>query len=106
MTDLPTLANDSGCILIWKDFKDLGTSFLEILTIFSLVYFKEQICGLFKAIINKLTFKKTSLSYTKKDLLKHPIFRNLDYWLNTGIDAIKLKNNFLTDEEDYMANKE
>ena len=61
------------------------------MTIFSLVYFKEQICGLFKAIINKITFKKTSLSYTKKDLLKHPIFRNLEYWLNTGIDAIKLK---------------
>ena len=106
MTDLPTLANDSGWLLIWNDIKDLGPSFWAFLTIFSLVYFKEQICGLFKAIINKITFKKTSLSYTKKDLLKHPIFRNLDYWLNTGIDAIKLKNNLHPEDEDYMENKE
>ena len=27
MTDLPTLANDSGWLLIWNDIKDLGPSF-------------------------------------------------------------------------------
>ena len=106
MTELPTLANDSGWLIIWNDIKDFGPSFWVFFSIFSLMYFKEQIVGLLKAIIHRLTRKNHEMHYTKKDLLKHPIFKDLEYWLSIGIKALRLKNNFHPEEEDYINNKE
>ena len=58
-------------------------------------------------IIQKLSLKPSTIKYTKKDLLKHPIFQNLDYWLDIGIKALKLKNNDLhPEDDDYILNKE
>lgn len=109
MTDLPTLTNDSGWLIIWNDIKDLGPSFYAFLIIFSLIYFKEQIICLMKYLFNKLTFKKnvTVYHYTKKDLLKHQIFNDLDYWVDIGLKALKLKSPINHHEdEDYTQSKE
>ena len=106
MTEMPTLTNDSGWIIIWNDIKDFGPSFWVFLLIFILVYFKEPIVQLMKIIINKLFSKKEELNYSKKDIIKHPIFKDLDYWLNVGMQAIRLRNNFHPEAEDYVNNKE
>lgn len=105
MNEIPTLTNDSGWLIIWSDIKDFGPSFWVFLIIFLLVYFKEQFAYIFKSLANKL-LHGNKLHYTKKDLLKHPLFKDLDYWLNIGIKAIRLKNNMHPDDEDYINNKE
>lgn len=107
MTDItPPTLNDDSIITIWSDIKDFGTSYWAFLIIFILVYFKEPIVQLCKVLINKLSNKHKEFVYTKKDLLRHPIFKDLDYWLNIGIKALRLKNNLHPEEEDYINNKE
>lgn len=107
MTELPTLASDSGWLVIWNDIKNFGAGFWSFFILISFYILKDQIKDLFKLFINKLTHRQRGqLNYTKKDILRHPIFRNLDYWLNIGIQAIRLKSNLHPEEEDYTNNKE
>lgn len=107
MTQLPDMASNSGWLVIWSDIKNFGTGFWAFLILISFYILKDQLKDLFKMFINKLTHRNPSqLSYTKKDILRHPIFRNLDYWLNIGIHAVRLKSNLHPEEEDYTNNKE
>ena len=107
MTELPTLASDSGWLVIWNDIKTFGAGFWSFFILISFYVLKDQIKELFKLLISKLTHKPhAQLCYTKKDIQRHPIFRNLDYWLNIGIQAIRLKSNLHPEEEDYANNKE
>lgn len=107
MTELPDLASNSGWLVIWNDIKNFGTGFWTFLILISFYILKDQLKDLVKMFINKLIHRNRSqLSYTKKDILRHPIFRNLDYWLNIGIHAVRLKSNIHPEEEDYTNNKE
>ena len=91
--DIPTLTSDSGWLVIWNDIKNFGSGFWVFLFLINFYLLKEQIKDFFKFLLNTITFKKNVITYTKKDLLKHPIFKDLDYWLKIGIDALHLKEN-------------
>lgn len=104
--DIPTLTSDSGWLVIWNDIKNFGSGFWVFLFLINFYLLKEQIKDFFKFLLNTITFKKNVITYTKKDLLKHPIFKDLDYWLKIGIDALHLKENIHPDEDEYLANKE
>lgn len=106
INELPTLTADSGWLVIWNDIKTFGAGFWSFFFLISFYVLKDQIKDLIKVLINKLTFRKSSLSYTKKDLINHPIFKDLDYWLSIGIDTLHLKENIHPDEEEYINNKE
>lgn len=105
MSELPNLTHDSGWLQIWQDIRYFGPSFWVFIIIFVLAYFKEPIVQLCKLGVKNI-FKDKELNYSKKDIIKHPIFKDLDYWLNIGICAIRLKNNLHPEEEDYINNKE
>lgn len=104
--EIPTLAADSGWLVIWNDIKTFGAGFWSFFFLISFYVLKDQIKDLIKILINKLSFKKSALSYTKKDLINHPIFKDLDYWLTIGIDTLHLKENIHPGEEEYINNKE
>lgn len=107
MNELPLLSTDSGWLIIWNDIKTFGAGFWAFFILINFYILKDQIKDLFRLLINKLSFKSSGkLNYTKKDLIKHPIFKDLDYWLTIGIKAIRLKNNLHPEEEDYVNNKE
>lgn len=93
-------------ISIWNDIKAGGTSFYIFFVLFNLTFFKEQWINAIKYIFNKIFAKEHRATYTKKDLIKHPIFNDLDYWLNLGIDALHIKENLHPEEDDYINNKE
>lgn len=104
--DVEALNNDT-VLSIWNDIKSGGLSFYIFFIMFNLTFLKEQWLGAIKYVFDKV-FKghSKSASYTKKDLLKHPIFNDLEYWLNIGIDALHIKENLHPEEDDYINNKE
>lgn len=108
MNEIPTLANDSGWLIIWNDIKDFGPSFWAFLIIFNLTFLKEQWISSIKYIFDKcFVHHHNKIKYTKKDLMKHPIFQDLDYWLDIGLKALKLKRSTTHQEdEDYIKSKE
>lgn len=93
-------------ITIWNDIKNGGLSFYIFFVMFNLTFFKEQWISAIKYVFNKIFTKEHKATYTKKDLIKHPIFNDLDYWLNLGIDALHIKENLHPEEDDYINNKE
>lgn len=98
---------DNNTILtIWSDISQGGVSFWIFMVLFNLTFFKEQWINAVKYVFNKLFAKKDRPSYTKKDLMKHPIFNDLEYWLTLGIEALHIKDNVHPDEDDYINNKE
>lgn len=104
--ELPTLASDSGWLVIWNDIKTFGAGFWSFFFLMSFYVLKDQIKDLINLLIKKLSFKKSGFSYTKKDLINHPVFKDLDYWLTIGIDALHIRDNIHPGEEDYVINKE
>ena len=104
MTELPTI--DNNWLYIWNDIKNFGTGFWSFFILVSFYMFRDQLKDLVKILINKLSFKKVKKEYTKKDLINHPIFQDLEYWLNTGIDALRIPENIHPDEDFYISNKE
>lgn len=104
--NVDNISNDT-LMVIWNDIKDFGSGFWAFFILISFYILKDQIKDFIKMIISKLSLKPSPIKYTKKDLLKHPIFQNLDYWLDIGIKALKLKNNDLhPEDDDYILNKE
>lgn len=90
---------DSTWIQIWHDIKDGGAAFYIFLALFFITSFKEQFKDIFKAVFDLLTFrllkkKQMQVEYTKKDIDNHPLFKQLNFWLDYGIDAIHFKGTF------------
>lgn len=98
--------NNSTVLTIWNDIKDMGISFWVFLILFNITLFKEQWISLFKLIVDKIFRKKKHITYSKKDLQNHPIFKDLEYWLSVGIDSLHLRDNIHPGDEDYINNKE
>jgi len=107
----------STLLVLWNDVKNGGTS-LYILCFFVLMYFLkpyvQNILTFFGNLIKGKVEKKTK-EYTVQDVKNHPIFKDLDFWLDVGIKSLKMNNiniNYpLTriahkESEDYLKAKE
>ena len=104
LTEVPTQAD--FWLIIWNDIKEFGPSFYVFVIVFILWNYKQHIVDLFDKIFNLIVGKKKELKYTSKQLAKHQVFKDLDYWLNTGIKALDIKTTTHNDEEEYAKNKE
>ena len=87
---------ENAYLTIWNDIAQGGTPFWVLLTLFLIWIFKDQINKLIGVIINLFSdrFSHKRKFYKSSDLKKHQLFKDLDYWLKTGIEAIHLTNNF------------
>lgn len=99
---------ENAYITIWHDIAQGGTPFWVLLTLMVIYIFKEQIGKLFSSLINLIgrKFSHKSKSYKTTDLKKHQLFKDLDYWLKTGIEAIHLANAGHDVDEEYIKGKE
>lgn len=107
MTELNELP-DNVYIAIWNDIANGGKPFWILLSLLTLFFLKEQIIHLitfFIGIISKKLSYKVK-SYKSSDLKKHQLFKDLNYWLTTGIDAIHLTNTGHDDDKEYIKGKE
>ena len=115
MTDITDIG-ESFWTTVWSDIKNGGTPFFIMLLLFIIWTCKKYIGDFFNLILEQLKIKakNKTKSYTKKDVINHPIFRDLEFWLSSCIDSIKMYNmipnySFVTehiDSEDYLKAKE
>lgn len=59
-----------------------------------LFLFKDQIKDLISIFIKRKSKKYEKSEYSKKDVLNHPILRDLNYWVDTGIDLVKIEKSY------------
>ena len=99
---------ENAYITIWNDIAQGGTPFWVLLSLLVIFIFKEQIAKLFTSIISLITkkFSSKSKTYKSSDLKKHQLFKDLDYWLHTGIEAIHLTNTGHDIDLEYIKGKE
>ena len=99
---------ENAYLTIWNDIAQGGTPFWVLLTLFLIWIFKDQISKLIGVIINLFSdrFSHKRKFYKSSDLKKHQLFKDLDYWLKTGIEAIHLTNNGHDTDEEYIKGKE
>lgn len=65
------------------------------IAILVLFLFKDQFKEFFEYTLKKKNHQSYGKSeYTKKDVLNHPIFRDLEYWLNKGIYLVKIDKSY------------
>lgn len=108
---------ESTLLILWNDVKNGGTS-LYILLFFLLLYFLKPYVNSILLFVGKLIrvkIEKKTKEYTINDVKNHPIFKDLDFWLDIGIKSLKMNNiniNYpLTrvihkESEDYLKAKE
>ena len=96
MTDITDIG-ESFWTTVWSDIKNGGTPFFIMLLLFVVWTCKKYIGDFLNLILEqlKLKTKNKSKTYTKKDVMNHPIFRDLEFWLSSGIDSIKMLNTFI-----------
>jgi len=99
---------ENAYLTIWHDIAQGGTPFWVLLTLMIIWIFKDQISKLFSSLIGIFSkkFSHKSKFYKSSDLKKHQLFKNLDYWLKTGIEAIHLTNTGHDVDEEYVKGKE
>ena len=108
---------ESTILSLWNDVKNGGTS-LYILCFFALMYFlKPYMHNILSFIGNLIKGKveKKTKEYTAEDIKNHPIFKDLEFWLDIGIKSLKMNNINInypltrvvhTESEDYLKAKE
>lgn len=105
MTDIPNISENT-ILTIWNDIKDFGVSFWAFMILFNIIFVKDKWIDIIKYCFDKLiSVNKPLLKYTKKDVEKHRLFRDIDYWLSIGIQALQIKSTHI-EEQDYIDNKE
>ena len=99
---------ENAYLTIWHDIAQGGTPFWVLLSLMIIWIFKDQINKLFGLLINLFTksFSHKSKSYKTSDLKKHQLFKDLDYWLKTGIEAIHLTISDHDRDIEYIKGKE
>ena len=106
--DVSSQLTDNVYITVWNDIASGGKPFWILLSLILLFYFKDEVKKFLSSLIDILTFKahKKSIKHTQSDLKKHQLFKDLDYWLTTGIEAIHLVSNDHSDDSEYIKAKE
>lgn len=106
--DVSSQLTDSVYIAIWNDIASGGKPFWILLSLVLLFYFKDEVKKVLTLFIDILTFRanKKTKKYKQSDLKNHQLFKDLDYWLSTGIEAIHLISNDHSNNIDYIKGKE
>lgn len=81
--------------IIWKDM--VATPWGALLGVFIILIFvfKDQLRDfLSKRVNSPYSGILEQDEYSKKDVLNHPIFRDLNYWINKGIDLVKIDKSY------------
>lgn len=107
MNEIASIGNDTIWFQIWNDIKRGGTELLIFIFVFYLLFMRNEvkgfIVGIGKWIIKRIGCKHKSefidRQYTFGELKKHHIFKNLDFWLNTGIKSVKFTKLNFTNRE-------
>lgn len=108
--------NNSTILAIWNDIKQGGIPLLVMTFIVILMMLKPYAHNILTFLGNLITlrFEKKTKKYTINDIKNHQIFKDLDFWLEMGIESINL-NHVHTgfpyssrhkETEDYMKAKE
>ena len=80
--------------IIWHDMITTPWGALLGIVILILFLFKEQIREIIAFIMKRKSITYGKSEYSKKDVLNHPIFRDLDYWINKGIKLVKIEKSY------------
>lgn len=81
--------------IIWHDMITTPWGAFLGIAVLVLFLFKDQFREFISYTIkrkNTQTYGKSE--YSKKDVLNHPIFRDLDYWINKGIYLVKIDKSY------------
>lgn len=108
--------NNSTILSIWNDIKGGGIPFLIVCILLLFYVIKPYTHNILEFLGNLITlrFGKKSKKYTINDIKNHQIFKDLDFWLEMGIDSINLNHTHTgfpytarhKETEDYMKAKE
>ncbi len=108
--------NNSTILAIWNDVKQGGIPLLVMTFIALLLFIKPYTHNILTFLGNLITLKfgKKSKSYTLQDIKNHQIFKDLNFWLEMGIDSINLNNTHVgfpfssrhKEADDYVKAKE
>lgn len=80
--------------IIWHDMITTPWGALLGIVVLMLFLFKEQIREVISFILKRKSITYGKSEYSKKDVLNHPIFRDLDYWINKGISLVKIEKSY------------
>lgn len=89
---METFTNTSGWLVIWEDIKNGGIPLLIFCGMMIMWFLKPHINNIF-LYIGKLITKKidnTVKEYTILDVKNHPVFRDLEFWLEVGVKSLKM----------------
>ena len=108
--------NNSTILAIWNDIKQGGIPFLIVCILLLFYMLKPHFSSIlsFLGKLITLKFEKKTKKYTINDIKNHQIFKDLDFWLEMGIDSINLNHTHTgfpysarhKETEDYMKAKE
>ena len=108
--------NNSTILVIWNDIKNGGIPLLVMTCIVIIMFLKPYIHNILTFLGNLITlkFERKNKRYTINDIKNHQIFKDLDFWLEMGIDSINLNHTHTgfpysarhKETEDYMKAKE
>ena len=81
--------------VVWKDMLATPWGALLGLIILFLVMFREELKGFIQSYTeSRVHGVSDKLDYTKQDVIHHPIFRDLEYWITCGIDLVKIEKSY------------
>lgn len=80
--------------IIWQDMVSTPYGALLGIVVLVLFLFKEQIREITSFILKRKSITYGKSEYSKQDVINHPIFRDLDYWINKGIGLVKIEKSY------------
>lgn len=80
--------------VIWHDMITTPWGALLGITVICAFILKDQIREFASLLIKSKASNFGKSSYTKKDVLNHPLFRDLDYWIEKGIGLVRIEKSY------------
>lgn len=86
--------NNNTVLAIWNDIKQGGIPFLIVCILLLFYVIKPYTRNILTFLGNLITlrFTRKSKTYTIHDIKTHQIFKDLDFWLEMGIESINLNH--------------
>ena len=86
--------NNSTILTIWNDIKQGGIPFVIVCILLLFYVIKPYTNNILTFLGNLITlkFNKKNKRYKIEDIKNHQIFKDLDFWLEMGIDSINLNH--------------
>lgn len=80
--------------VIWHDMVTTPCGSILGVVIIILFLFKDQFKDTITLLVKRQSQKYEKSEYSRKDVINHPIIRNLDYWVETGVDLVKIEKSY------------